>query len=43
MFLGAPVMALTATATLTVQQDICNNFKLKQPQVTRTSFNFMLR
>ena len=39
MFPGVPVMALTATATPTVQQDICNILKLKQPQVTRTSFN----
>ena len=39
MFPGVPVMALTATATPTVQQDICSILKLKQPQVTRTSFN----
>ena len=32
-------MALTATASPTVQQDISNILKLKQPQVTRTSFN----
>ena len=36
---GVPILALTATATPHVQQDICNSLKLKHPQVTRTSFN----
>ena len=39
MFPGVSVMALTATATPTVQQDICNILRLKQPQVTRTRFH----
>ena len=32
-------MALTATATPHVQQDICNLLMLRSPQITRTSFN----
>ena len=39
LFVGVPVMALTATATPHVQQDICQCLKLKNVQVTRTSFN----
>jgi len=38
-FPGVPILALTATATPTVQQDICSSLKLKNVQVTRTSFD----
>ena len=36
---GVPFIALTATATPTVQQDIVRNLKLKSPQVTCTEFD----
>ena len=39
MTAGVPVLALTATATPHVQQDICSSLKLRQPQITRTSFD----
>ena len=39
LFPGVPIMALTATATPHVQQDICNLLRLKTPEITRTSFN----
>ena len=39
VFPGVPILALTATATPTVQQDICSCLKLKNVQVTRTSFD----
>ena len=38
-FPGVPVLALTATATPHVQKNICDILKLKNAQVTRTSFN----
>jgi len=38
-FPGVPLLALTATATPHVQQDICSLLRLRLPQVTRTSFN----
>jgi len=39
VFPGVPILALTATATPTVQQDICNSLKLKNVLITRTSFD----
>ena len=39
LFPGVPIMALTATATPHVQQDICRLLRLSSPQITRTSFN----
>ena len=39
LFPSVPIMALTATATPHVQQDVCNMLRMKAPQVTRTSFN----
>ena len=39
LFRGVPIVALTATATPHVQQDVCKILKMKDPQVTRTSFN----
>ena len=38
-FPGVPVLALTATATPHVQRSICDVLRLKNPQVTRTTFN----
>ena len=38
-FPGVPIVALTATATPTVQRSICDILRLRSPQVTRTSFN----
>jgi len=38
-FPGVPILALTATATPRVQASICEILELKNPQVTRTSFN----
>ena len=32
LVLGVPILALTATATPHVQQDICSSLKLKDPQ-----------
>eukprot|EP00092_Neocalanus_flemingeri_P014346 GFUD01015474.1.p1 GENE.GFUD01015474.1~~GFUD01015474.1.p1 ORF type:complete len:1050 (+),score=352.66 GFUD01015474.1:77-3226(+) len=39
LFPGVPILALTATATPHVQQDVCNILRLKSAQLTRTSFN----
>jgi Werner syndrome ATP-dependent helicase len=39
LFPGVPLVALTATATPHVQKSICDILRLKNPQVTRTSFN----
>merc|ERR1719369_1942938 len=39
IFSGVPIVALTATATPHVQRDICQCLKLKNVQITRTSFN----
>lgn len=36
---GIPVMALTATATIKVQEDIIKNLKMKNPQIFKASFN----
>jgi len=38
-FPGVPIIALTATATPHVQQDVVNILGMKNTQVTRTSFN----
>ena len=38
-FPGVPILALTATATPHVQRSICDVLRLKNPQVTRTTFN----
>jgi len=38
-FPGVPLIALTATATPHVQKDICEVLKMKNAQLTRTSFN----
>ena len=39
LFPGVPIMALTATATPHIQQDICDLLRLESPEVTRTSLN----
>ena len=39
LFPGVPIMALTATATPHVQQDICKMLSLSSPLTTRTNFN----
>jgi len=39
LFPGVPLLALTATATPHVQQDVVNILRMKNTQVTRTSFN----
>ncbi|XP_038060643.1 Werner syndrome ATP-dependent helicase homolog isoform X2 [Patiria miniata] len=36
---GVPFVALTATATPNVRDDICRSLKLKHPQITCTSFD----
>jgi|GEM_PF-18245 len=36
---GAPVIALTATATPDVQEDIISSLRLKEPEVYKASFN----
>ena len=38
-FPGVPILALTAAATPDVQHSICDVLGLKNPQITRTSFN----
>ena len=38
-FPGVPILALTAAVTPHVQRSICDELGLKNPQVTRTSFN----
>merc|ERR1719300_1777465 len=38
-FPGVPILALTATATPHVQRSICDVLRLKNPQITRTTFN----
>ena len=39
LFPRVPILALTATATPHVQQDVCDILRMKSAQLTRTSFN----
>jgi len=36
---NVPVMALTATATEPVRNDICQNLNMKEPKITTTGFD----